>query len=400
MRILWISNVVLGGESSGSGSWLHSMSQQLCDDESIVLANAIPVPSSCTVIDAPKIRQWALPEITRGKTTALSRREALVINEIIAEFNPDLIHIWGVENGWGLLSKYVDIPVLLEIQGIRGEIYKYMYGMLSFSERLRAVSLKEILRFKTLGIRRKEMLDASIIEDEIIAVNKYFGTPTEWMKGNVIMRNPKAICFDSQLQLRQEFYEAKKWSAPKSDGEFTILTSGSAMEPYKGIHILIKALAKIKSEIPTVKLKIVGKYSVKGIKASGYARYLRWLVSRLGLEENVIFLGALTAEQIISELHSSNVYVLPSFIESAGMTLLEAQELGVPVIASYTGGIPFLGGDSVEYFSIGDYYTLAYMLLKQFRDNRCKKGSKVETHEPFVQQDLYKEILSRENEAR
>jgi len=45
-------------------------------------------------------------------------------------FQPDLVHIWGIERFWGLLTArgYIRVPVLLEMQGDVEGLGKTFYG--------------------------------------------------------------------------------------------------------------------------------------------------------------------------------------------------------------------------------------------------------------------------------
>jgi glycosyltransferase involved in cell wall biosynthesis len=57
----------------------------------------------------------------------------------------------------------------------------------------------------------------------------------------------------------------------------------------------------------------------------------------------------------------SHVFVSPSFIENSSNAVCEAQLMGMPVIASYTGGLPSLIKDGVTglFFPVGDAPILA-----------------------------------------
>ena len=70
------------------------------------------------------------------------------------------------------------------------------------------------------------------------------------------------------------------------------------------------------------------------------AEKLRLLAHRLGLSNNVIFLGQLPHHKM-PELYSiADVFILPSLSEAHPWSLLEAMSCELPVVASNVGGIP------------------------------------------------------------
>ena len=67
---------------------------------------------------------------------------------------------------------------------------------------------------------------------------------------------------------------------------------------------------------------------------------LRLLVRELGLSSQVTFLGAMDQSAVSSQMQEADIFLLTSIHEGLGMVLLEAQAVGLPIVATETGGIP------------------------------------------------------------
>ena len=64
------------------------------------------------------------------------------------------------------------------------------------------------------------------------------------------------------------------------------------------------------------------------------------LLKEFGIEKNVIFTGNVNYENLPYYYSASDLFVHPSYVESMGRVILEAQSSGTPVIATNIGGIP------------------------------------------------------------
>jgi glycosyltransferase involved in cell wall biosynthesis len=103
-----------------------------------------------------------------------------------------------------------------------------------------------------------------------------------------------------------------------------ILFAGRLL-PNKNIDVLLKAVVIMKKNNPAIAVCIVGEGPQK--------EYLEKLTSTLGLEENVRFTGFVERqEELYSMMQSSKVFVLPSSREGFGITVIEANAAGLPVV--------------------------------------------------------------------
>lgn len=109
----------------------------------------------------------------------------------------------------------------------------------------------------------------------------------------------------------------------KDDGK--IILCVSRLEPYKNVHLSIKALQYLPRSF---KLVIVGKGSDE------YTRYLLKLAHNEGLAKRVQFLGYQPDEVVWSLYKTADVFLHLSEVESFGMTCLEALATGTPVIVN------------------------------------------------------------------
>jgi glycosyltransferase involved in cell wall biosynthesis len=112
------------------------------------------------------------------------------------------------------------------------------------------------------------------------------------------------------------------------------------LERIKGVDVLLRAA----EQIPEADLLIAG--------AGAEGMRLRKLAASLAVP--VKFLGAVGAEEKFRLLAEANVFVLPSRVMPSGrteglpVTLLEAMQVGCPIVASRVGGVPEIVRDGVS----------------------------------------------------
>jgi glycosyltransferase involved in cell wall biosynthesis len=131
----------------------------------------------------------------------------------------------------------------------------------------------------------------------------------------------------------------------------------------KGLHILLRALPRIRATGPPVRVVVAG---VGDYLADGQA-----LAQRLGLSSHVVFVGEVPHERAPEYLAASDVFVLPTLRqEGLPFALLEAMAAQKPVLVSRIGGVTSVLHDGVNGLLVrpGDPDALAQGLMRLLAD--------------------------------
>jgi phosphatidylinositol alpha-1,6-mannosyltransferase len=126
-------------------------------------------------------------------------------------------------------------------------------------------------------------------------------------------------------------------------GRPTLLTVSRIVKAnrYKGHDVVLRALAGVVAQIPNIAYVIAGE--------GDDLDYLEQLVRELGIQENVIFAGHVSDEELPLLYSACDAFIMCSredrsrrgiLAEGFGMALVEASACGKPVIAGRSGGVP------------------------------------------------------------
>lgn len=118
------------------------------------------------------------------------------------------------------------------------------------------------------------------------------------------------------------------------------------LEKRKNLLNLVKAFKMLKEEgFPEYQLVLVGN-AVNKTKIDDSANISR-LVNELHLEDEVIFPGFVTDEQLAYYYRNATMYAFVSVNEGFGLPILEAFQHDLPVLISDNNCLPEVGGDAV-----------------------------------------------------
>ncbi len=353
MKILWIVNTIfpelaeeLNLDKVVYGGWMYGLADALVNNTDIKLSIA-------TVHDGEYIEK----KVNDKNYILIPNKDKSSIKnywkKVKEEQQPNVVHIHGTEYDYGLLYMQQNgaDQVVFSIQGLVNVYERYYLAGLSFKEIISNITFRDIVKWDNLYQQKNKFKKRGVQELEYFKLSKHVIGRTDWDKAHAYFNNKNITYHFCNESLRDGFYTATKWNIENCES-YTVFLS-QAGYPIKGLHQVIKAIAILKKDYPTLKIKIGGANITKSetikdkIKLSGYGKYINGLIKKYKLENHIVFLGTLSEEQMIMEYKKAHVFICPSSIENSPNSLGEAQLLGVPTIAAYVGGVPNMVEDGV-----------------------------------------------------
>ncbi len=172
-----------------------------------------------------------------------------------------------------------------------------------------------------------------------------------------------------------------------------ILTHISNFRPVKRIEDVIRTFEIVHRTTPS-KLLMVGDGPER--------RNAELLVKRLGIKEDVLFLG--NSSELAEILCYTDVFLLPSETESFGLAALEAMAAETAVISTNSGGLPEVNAHGITGFlsNVGDVADMANNVLKIVKDDatllQFKQNAKAHTKQFSIKnilpvyEDIYESL--------
>ncbi len=239
--------------------------------------------------------------------------------KICRKFRPDVIHAhWPFPHAYIALgaAKLFHIPLVLNFHGAELLLIR------------KKKWVKPLLKF-AIGQAQAVFANSSFTAGKIKALRN---VDVEW--------SPYGTTLESGNASGDEI-------APHPiNGKFKILFVGRHIER-KGICYLIEAAKYLPRDQFEIRIVGVGDLTDK-LKTQATE------VSTTSDAAEIIFTGKLSPEELANEYKTANVFTLPAIVDSKGDTeglgvvLIEAMELGLPVVASNVGGIPDVVVDGVS----------------------------------------------------
>jgi glycosyltransferase involved in cell wall biosynthesis len=238
--------------------------------------------------------------------------------------------------------------------------YKYTHQSLQAKKKGKVkkviATVLENIPFNNEGIhgRKKYKNDARKELDYIIAL-------TERTKYAQLLEGAD----EKKISVISHFIDTKRFYPKQHSNKnnLRIVFSGR-LEKYKGVYEVVYAAAMLLQD-----KEIHQKLTFIFIGDGSEKKHMLQMEERLGIQDAVQH-RIVSYEDMPKQYQEADVYVAPSkssdtWVEQYNTTLLEAQASGLPIVTTYSGGIPENVGDAAILIPPDDAYAL-YMELKQF----------------------------------
>lgn len=377
MKVLWFTNTPSRYASFGGyngGGWIYSLEEEISKRDDIELGIAFFMNEQPKKVEKNGVTYYPIEDpfsishLTKIKSFFVSQhvKESIWLKnyiKIINDYAPDIIEIFGSEQSFGQVSQYVNVPVVLHIQGILTPYFNaflppfislHNYVWEDYNPWHAFKRYKGYESFCRNGAR----------ERKIISSVKNFIGRTEWDKRITRLYHPNARYFYGSEILRNIFYEQKERTLPEKATFVTTISSPL----YKGYDVVLKT-AKLLKERDNFNFvwQIYGNINPHYIERKTGIRHE---------DVNVIFMGVATAKQLRDTLLQATAYLHLSYIDNSPNSLCEAQILGLPVIAANVGGVSSLIKEGETGFLVpaNDPYQTAYLAIKLSSDLSLNVG--------------------------
>jgi glycosyltransferase involved in cell wall biosynthesis len=308
----------------------------------------------------PAQKTNAFQKIINRHKAKLNDSDSIYIDSVIKEFNPDLIHVFGTENGFGeiLINKFD--KVLFHLQGLMAPYAEAFFPKpIGKKIILKKSGIGSLIRGITFYHQYLLLKKRAKREIKVIKNWKYFTGRTEWDKNYTLLTNPTAIYYHNEELLRSNFFNSK-WVAPPGLNDKKNIVIGTTINPniYKGLDVIYKVLALLKD------YKVCWK--IFGLKEdSDLNNLVKKALHISDKNPSIEFYGQIDSPELIKQLNTCHFFVHPSYIDNSPNSVCEAMLLGMPVVSSSVGGIKSLITHNENGFLFNPYdkYELAGLLV-------------------------------------
>ncbi len=299
--------------------------------------------------------------------------------QIIQDFKPDIIHVFGTEYPFGQVQSVTDIPVIIHIMGA---IIPYRNATLppnySLYDRIRNCGINP-RKFFSLIKDLSNMKNREEWEKKTWSlVHNYMGR-TNWDKAIASILHYNCKYYHVEEALRSVFIDKHAQWKGYNNSKLVLLSTGCGTF-WKGPDLMIK-VAKILKD-----LDIDYEWNIAGQMDKEIKRIVERKEKACFDDLNIRILGFVQPEKLSELLCSCSVYVHTAYIENSPNSICEAQIIGAPIVSTNVGGISSLVQDGVHGILVpaNDPWQMAYSIIQLYEDKNLMKAFSVNSHNTAI----------------
>ena len=160
-------------------------------------------------------------------------------------------------------------------------------------------------------------------------------SPSEYLQESFQANSFSITVIPNYIDLKKYSFKTRKKIKPHL---LWVRSIHNIYNPSMAIHVLCK-ICKI---YPDARLCMVGP-----VKDNRVLEQLKKLISRLDLQDNVSFSGQLSKREWAELSRKYDIFINTTDYDNTPITLLETMALGLPIVSTNVGGVPFLINDGV-----------------------------------------------------
>ncbi|MFT3932614.1 MAG: glycosyltransferase family 4 protein [Chitinophagaceae bacterium] len=421
MKILWYTMTPCGaGEKLMPNlfiaGWLAALEQQVKQDQSIDLSVCFyhnePMDPFIykSVTYYPVYKETGKSKLTKFKTRIKSfgtNSDAPFIAQLVSvaeTVKPDIIHVHGCEENFGLIQEHIKTPLVISIQSLLNPYCEKFFSGIplqfaSKNETLTAKLLFDSAKHQFFLLSKWAKREARILQNAEFIIGR-----TSWDKRITRILAPKSTYFTGNEIMRQPFYNSK-WDKKSFGSTIRIVTTMSG-GLYKGLESVLKTAAILTSHNLDFEWTVIGQ-----AETDKYPKMVsRWL-NKSYLQNKVMLVGRKNERDVVSILCNADIYCQVSHIENSPNSLCEAMLLGMPIAATFAGGTDSMlkNGHDGLLVQDGDSLSLAGTIIelatdfeksKQYGSNARQTALVKHNPQKVAKEviDAYKKIYSVTNE--
>ncbi len=163
------------------------------------------------------------------------------------------------------------------------------------------------------------------------------------VRGGVSSEKLRMNGYGGHIEILANFFPFISQPSQIYEKEYDLVFVSHYTSDAKDFPWLLSILSELKKKRNDFRIAIAG---------NGHRQILGKDVQKLGLSENVFFTGELHASELEQLYLKSRILLLTSKVEGLPMVIVEAMALGLPMVVTDVGDIPWLVKDGIEAYIV------------------------------------------------